>query len=539
MSLRSLKLGSRALLSFGLICLLLVGLGLLSLSKLSQVHKAATDLQTDWLPSIEQGAAIQGDTYKLRLATLHLAADGSQNLAKNLGVLGNRQSSLTQDLDKYAAMISSPAEKLRYDAVLQNAKAYLEKVAPLMQAATQTPEQVTSYVNTALVPLALALQESVDALIQINNDGAQQSGDQANAQYENGFTLTVVIIVIAILAAILIAILFTKSITAPVKRLLETTRQIADGNLKSSVEVNGSDEITELQTSTAAMLASLKSTIQHISDSSRLLASAAEQMTAITRESNVGIQQQNMQTEQAATAVNEMTVAVEEVARNAVSASRSTQQSEQSAQLGQDRVRETINSIKKLSGTVSQTGVDIEGLAGQTRDISKVLDVIRGIAEQTNLLALNAAIEAARAGEQGRGFAVVADEVRALAHRTQSSTLEIEQMIKAVQLGATKAVESMRQSNGEALQTLSIADEAGAAIAAIATAVSDISQMNHLIASASEEQAQVARSVDQNLVSIKDLAAQSATGASQTAEASNELSRLANDLGRLVSRFSI
>lgn len=540
MSLRSLKLGSRALLSFGLICLLLVGLGLLSLSKLNQVHTAATELETDWLPSIEQGASIQSDTYKLRLATLHVAADGAANIAHSLDALPALQSALNQRLEKYAPLVSSPEEKRRYETVMQNAQAYMEQISKVAQMSGNKPaDEVVSFINTVTVPLANTLQSSVDQLIEINDEGAQQSGAQATEQYNNGFNLTVVIVIVAIIAAVLIAVLFTKSITTPVKRLLETTKQIAEGDLRNSVEVNGADEITELQTSTATMLSSLKDTIQHISDSSRLLASAAEEMAAITRESNVGIQQQHLETEQAATAVNQMTMAVEEVARNAVSASRSTQDSEQSAALGQDRVRETINSIKQLSVTVSQTGIDIEGLAGQTRDISKVLEVIRGIAEQTNLLALNAAIEAARAGEQGRGFAVVADEVRALAHRTQSSTLEIEQMINTVQMGAVKAVGSMQQSNGEAQQTLTAAHEAGAAIAAIATAVSDISQMNLLIASASEQQAQVARSVDQNLVSIKDLAAQSATGASQTAEASGELSRLATDLGRLVSRFSV
>jgi methyl-accepting chemotaxis protein len=538
MLLRSLKLGSRALLSFGLICLLLVSLGLLSLSKLNQVHSAASALETDWLPSIEQGAAIQSDTYKLRLSALHVGADGTANVATRLGALPALQSALSQRLEQYAPLVSSPEEKRRYETVLQNAQAYLAQISKVAQMGANTPaDEVVSFINTVTVPLANTLQNSVDQLIEINDEGAQRSGIHATEQYNNGFNLTVVIAIVAIIAAVLIAVLFTHSITAPVKQLLETTRQIAEGDLRNKVEINGADEITELQTSTATMLS--KDTIQHISDSSRLLASAAEEMAAITRESNIGIQQQNLETEQAATAVNQMTVAVEEVARNAVSASRSTQDSEQSAELGQERVRATISSIKHLSMTVSQTGTDIEGLATQTRDISKVLEVIRGIAEQTNLLALNAAIEAARAGEQGRGFAVVADEVRALAHRTQSSTLEIEQMIKAVQLSASKAVVSMKQSNGEAQQTLTAAHDAGVAIAAIATAVSDISQMNLLIASASEQQAQVARSVDQNLVSIKDLAAQSATGANQTAEASSELSRLATDLGRLVSRFAV
>jgi methyl-accepting chemotaxis protein len=202
-------------------------------------------------------------------------------------------------------------------------------------------------------------------------------------------------------------------------------------------------------------------------------------------------------------------------------------------------VSETINSIKQLSNTVQQTTREIEGLATQTQDIAKVLDVIRSIAEQTNLLALNAAIEAARAGEQGRGFAVVADEVRALAHRTQTSTLEIEQMVQGIQAGSAKAVQSMVQSNSEAVMTLTIAQEANIAIGEIASAVSDINERNLLIATASEEQAHVSRSVDQNLVSIRDLSIQSSSAASQTSLASNELSTLAIGLNKLVARFAL
>ena len=188
---------------------------------------------------------------------------------------------------------------------------------------------------------------------------------------------------------------------------------------------------------------------------------------------------------------------------------------------------------------MTHTASEVEQLAGQVRDISKVLDVIRSIAEQTNLLALNAAIEAARAGEAGRGFAVVADEVRALAHRTQQSTREIEQMVSGIQQGTDKAVNAMQNSNSRARSTLDVAKAAGQALDEIAAAISQINERNLVIASASEEQAQVAREVDRNLVNIRDLSMQSSAGANQTSAASQELSRLAVDLNALVARFSI
>ncbi|MFK4240336.1 MULTISPECIES: methyl-accepting chemotaxis protein [Pseudomonas] len=290
--------------------------------------------------------------------------------------------------------------------------------------------------------------------------------------------------------------------------------------------------------STASMQASLRDTIRLMGDSSNQLAAAAEQMHSVAEESSRGLQQQSDEIEQAATAVNEMTVAVEEVARNAASASEVTQQSASSTRTGSERVTQAVVAIQNLTTIVESTSGEVEGLANRAQNISKVLDVIRAIAEQTNLLALNAAIEAARAGDQGRGFAVVADEVRALAHRTQESTKEIETMIADIQAGAEQAVTAMSQSRVNAQDTLGIAQEAGAALDAIARSITEINDRNFLIATASEEQAQVARSVDHNLVSIRDHSVQTSDGASQTATASNELSRLAIAMADLTRRFT-
>ncbi|WP_371916122.1 methyl-accepting chemotaxis protein [Pseudomonas sp. URIL14HWK12:I9] len=282
----------------------------------------------------------------------------------------------------------------------------------------------------------------------------------------------------------------------------------------------------------------LRSTLQLVTDSAVQLAAAAEELAQITQQARQGIARQGQETELAATAVTQMTTAVEEVARNATFAAQATQASQQSAAQGRERVVQTLSSITRLSDSVASTSDQVSQLANQTQSISQVLEVIRGIADQTNLLALNAAIEAARAGEQGRGFAVVADEVRALAHRTQSSTQDIEKMIDGIRLGSQQAVQAMALSSSEAGKTLRVAEEAGEAIHRITDAIGEISEKNLVIASASEQQAQVARSVDHNLVSIKDLAGHSASAATQTAEASAELSRLAVNLNGVVARFS-
>ncbi|WP_445261429.1 methyl-accepting chemotaxis protein [Pseudomonas sp. RA_5y_Pfl1_P24] len=276
-----------------------------------------------------------------------------------------------------------------------------------------------------------------------------------------------------------------------------------------------------------------------IANASDQLASAAEELSAVTDESSRGLTRQNDEIQQAATAVNQMTAAVDEVASNAVSTSEASRQATSEAEDGRQQVEQAVSGMSSMVSEIDDSTQSVADLAGQVREIGKVIDVIRGIADQTNLLALNAAIEAARAGEQGRGFAVVADEVRALAHRTQISTVDIEKMIGEVQVGADGAVAAMNKSLTWANNTQALAQNAGEALQRITASVAMINERNLVIASASEEQAQVAREVDRNLLNIQDLYTQTAAGANQTNAASQDLSRLATSFNALVSKFQL
>jgi methyl-accepting chemotaxis protein len=379
--------------------------------------------------------------------------------------------------------------------------------------------------------------DQIHQLIDINRREADKNGVIAGEQFRLANIGVIAFALLACLVTVLLAWLLTRSIVQPLNRAVEFARTIASGNLTATIEDEGRDEPARLLTALDDMQANLRRTVSQIAGSATQLASAAEELSAVTEESSRGVAQQNNEIEQAATAVNQMTAAVEEVARNAVSTSQASADSSRFATQGRDRVVATVGAIQTMTQDVQHTASLIEGLATQGRDIGKVLDVIRAIAEQTNLLALNAAIEAARAGEAGRGFAVVADEVRALAHRTQESTREIEQMVAGIQTGTGDAVQSMGQSHQRSQSTLSMAREADGALLQIAESVALINERNLVIASASEEQAQVAREVDRNLVNIRDLANQTAAGAQQTSAASHELSRLAVDLNGLVARF--
>ncbi|AAY37673.1 Histidine kinase, HAMP region:Bacterial chemotaxis sensory transducer [Pseudomonas syringae pv. syringae B728a] len=346
-------------------------------------------------------------------------------------------------------------------------------------------------------------------------------------------------IVIAFVVAIMLGILITRMITRPLRSAIEVAQRIASGDLTQSVSSTRGDEAGHLLNAIGTMQGNLKRTIQEISSASDQLASAAEELGAVTEESTRGLTRQNDEIQQAATAVNEMTAAVEEVARNAVSTSEESKSLATDAANGRGQVDNTVKGIGTMVSEITESTGSVTTLAGHVRDISKVLEVIRSIAEQTNLLALNAAIEAARAGEQGRGFAVVADEVRALAHRTQASTVEIEGMIGTVQSGADGAVAAMSKSLATATNTQELAQRAGSALEKITSGVGMINERNMVIASASEEQAQVAREVDRNLVNIQELSAQSAAGANQTSASSQELSRLATSFNTMVAQFKL
>jgi methyl-accepting chemotaxis protein len=346
-------------------------------------------------------------------------------------------------------------------------------------------------------------------------------------------------IVLAFIAAILLGLFISRLISRPIAYAVASARSIAGGDLTQHITSTGRDEAGQLLTALADMQGSLKNTIEQIASAADQLASAAEELTAVTDNGSRGLIRQNDEIQQAATAVTEMTSAVEEVARNAVSTSEASQATSLQASNGRDQARNAVAAINNATTEIATSTTMVKDLAEQVRDIGKVLDVIRGIAEQTNLLALNAAIEAARAGEQGRGFAVVADEVRALAARTQASTGEIEGMINSVRNSADEAVGAMGKSQSLVSETQSLAQATGQALELIADGISQINDRNLVIATASEEQAHVAREVDRNLVNIQDLSTQTAAGAHQTSASTQELSNLAASFNTLVSRFRL
>lgn len=541
MNLRNLNIAPRASLGFGLVAVLVLLLGSFSLQQMGEMRKQSQQINENWLPSILSLGEINQQVLRLRALTMRLVIISDEAMMRtSLANAEELRKSLTESESTYQKLISNAEEETVYERFRQAEKAYLEEQEKVIAAVRQSDlDSAAALFNGPINGYADTMAKALVELLELNRTGASAATHLADEIFASARLWVVVMIVLALCLTVALALLLTRSIVSPLTEAVRVAETVASGNLTQPIDVLGSDEPARLLGALKSMQQSLRSTIQNISDSSTQLASASEELSAVTEDSTRGLHQQNNEIEQAATAVNEMTSAVEEVARNAVSTSEASSESNRTAQHGREQVRQTVDSITSLADDVTHTASEVEQLAGQVRDISKVLDVIRSIAEQTNLLALNAAIEAARAGEAGRGFAVVADEVRALAHRTQQSTQEIEQMVSGIQQGTDKAVNAMQTSNSRARSTLDVAKAAGQALEEITAAISQINERNLVIASASEEQAQVAREVDRNLVNIRDLSMQSSAGANQTSAASQELSRLAVDLNTLVARFSI
>lgn len=383
------------------------------------------------------------------------------------------------------------------------------------------------------------MTKNFDQLIDLANKGAEQAGQQSVDAYEHAIGGIAIVILLVSAGTVIVAWLLTRSITAPIIEAVHVAETIARGDLTQPINPTGNDEATRLLRAQEVMRDNLVQTLRQITGSSNQLAAAAEELNAVTAEGSRDLQQQHGEIEQAATAVTQMTTAIEDVARNAASTSELSQESRNIALKGQQRMVEALNSIRSLTQGVELSSEQVGGLADQAKSIGKVLDVIRAIAEQTNLLALNAAIEAARAGDAGRGFAVVADEVRALAHRTAQSTQEIEQMIGGIQTGTANAVNTMHASSSMTQQTLELAELAQKALADIVAANDEINDRNLVITTSADEQAHVARAVDQNLLNIQQLSIQSSEGSSQTTAASQSLATLASELNTMVKHFQI
>lgn len=345
--------------------------------------------------------------------------------------------------------------------------------------------------------------------------------------------------VLALIFGIIAAMAITRQIVIPLNQTLKVAERVASGDLSHNLDSMRQDELGQLQRAMQSMTVGLRELIGGISDGVTQIASAAEQLSAVTEQTSAGVNSQKVETDQVATAMNEMAATVQEVARNAEEASEAAVAADQQAREGDKVVSEAIDQIERLATEVGHSTTAMGDLKRESDKIGSVLDVIKSVAQQTNLLALNAAIEAARAGEAGRGFAVVADEVRSLAQRTQKSTEEIEELIVGLQNGTQQVATILDNSRGLTDSSVELTRRAGSALASITRTVSTIQAMNSQIATAAEQQSAVAEEINRSVLNVRDVSEQTSSASEETATSSAELARLGIYLQTLVGRFRV
>ncbi|WP_431700286.1 methyl-accepting chemotaxis protein [Pseudomonas sp. BR20] len=473
---------------------------------------------------VEKIAQISNYTKDLRIIRLRIGTNAPADAYQPL----------QQTLDQLAAHLHSIRglfiEPMDEDLIQQQQDAVNEYGKRLHDLSTPDIDQAALFKRMG--QLGDLLLDTTQTLIQSQN--TKRDADAASAK-----TLLGLVAALALLLGTLAAWVITRQIVNPLQHTLQAVNRIAQGDLTEPVKVDRRDELGQLQSGLAQMMHNLHELIDGIRSGVIQVASAAEQLSAVTEHTNSGISNQKAETDHVATAMNEMTTTVHNVARNAEEASAAASSADQQACEGEQIVGEAIAQIQRLAAELNQSAEAVRHLQEQSDKIGGVLDVIKAVAQQTNLLALNAAIEAARAGEAGRGFAVVADEVRSLALRTQRSTEEIESLVAGVQSGTHAVASAMESSRVLSESSVECTHRAVSALENITGKVSIIQSMNQQIATAAEQQSAVTEEINRSVINVRNISDQTANTCEETAASSNELARLGHELERLVERFKV
>ncbi|MCX9131305.1 methyl-accepting chemotaxis protein [Aeromonas veronii] len=543
--LTKMTIGQKLTMAFTTLALLMLGFAWFATLQLSNIYRDASEVSDNIVPSIRASSQMHVALLDARRAELNMVIDA----------LGKDPDSLNSSTQSFEAAKSQyMAAEQRYGSMPfvserdRNMFAELKTAAAKYFSAHGGLETAIRQGDIAKVQ-SLIKNESRAALEQAGQDGLELRKEndrvanlltkQSEASYERAKLLSTTVGALTLLFVVIVAWLLIRQIRNPVMTLLEQTRQVAAGNLTSQLDMKqfSHDELGKLAQGFNEMQSNLRMLVNEVSGSVVQLGAAAEEISAVAQQSanNMGAQQHELN--QLATAMNEMQATVQEVARNTNDAASAATSASDTAAQGSETVNDSIGRIEKVATAIEETALVIRQLGDDSRNIGMVLEVIQGIAEQTNLLALNAAIEAARAGEQGRGFAVVADEVRTLAKRTQDSTSQINHIISELQQRANEAGVTMQQSQDMMSETVHTAREAGASIAEISSSVNSISHMNIQIATATEEQGAVSEELNRNVVNISNASEEVATGAKQMAQACNDLNLLATQLQEVVRKF--
>ncbi|MFM5667431.1 methyl-accepting chemotaxis protein [Aeromonas hydrophila] len=551
MNTSTMTIGKKLTAGFAVLGLMMAFIGGFSLLQFGNMNRAAIGFTDSILPAVVRTSTLGETINTLRRYELDvfLVAADPQQRAHYRDLSEQSLQEVARQVKAHDATIwaEDVEERRTFDIVKQDWDKYvaLHQRVRLMQDGGQLAEAQQLFMSEGIT-LYTNLAKSVADLIRINHGYSVNSRAQVVEAFDSAKLSIIIALLLGLGLAAVLSTVLTRQIRDPLVMLARQAQRIASGDLgKGELQewIRGSrfkrDELGQLGAAIDRMQGALADLVSEIAGSVSQLSSAVEEVSAISEQSATGMARQQSEVSQVATAMNEMQSTVNEVARNTTDAMSAAKDASRTSTQGNQVVRSAIGSIEAVSVKIEEAGAVVQQLEQDSNNISMVLDVIRGIAEQTNLLALNAAIEAARAGEQGRGFAVVADEVRSLAQRTQNSTAEISKMIEVLQERTAEAGSAMQLSRQQMQESVGLAREAGSSIDTINGAVTQITDMNTLIATATEEQNAVTEELNRSIVNIHNAAAENALGAQQTALACVELSKLANTLHHMTQRFTL
>lgn len=541
--LNTITIRTRLLLSYAIPVLAVLAITVYGWNSFNTVEKSVTSLYDDRVVPLKQLKTISDNYAVFIIDAVNKANAGLISAQDAAEGIRQAEETIKQEWTSYKSTRLTSEEERLVSATEQAFGAADQAVVDALQQLDSIRGNSNGQLDSIDGPLYRTIDPvtaRIDELMQLQLREAAKLRDSTSELHSR--TVGVFLIGSLVLLAIMLGLgfLIGRSISRPIDYLQQMINRIADNSdLSLRLKVTGTDEISDTSTSLNGMLEKMESLVQRLSGATAEVASAAEEMSAVSNQTQQSIAAQAEQTDQVATAMNQMSAASQDVARSASEAQSAANNADELSTEGRQKGQDNRERLEALASQVTQVADAIRGLAEQSQSIGRVVQVINDIAEQTNLLALNAAIEAARAGEQGRGFAVVADEVRSLARRTQDSTEEIEALVSALQSQSEKAVDAMESGQREVAlsreQVIDVAD----ILERIGAAVEHITSMGSQIASAAEEQSVAADQVNANLTHIVEMAEQTRTGAGHTAQGSGDLARLAAELQSLVGEFQI
>ncbi|WP_429164418.1 methyl-accepting chemotaxis protein [Aeromonas rivipollensis] len=529
-------------------CLALLLVGAASLRSMGNIKQQADELFQNTATPMRAMAEVASRIPRMRVGIdMMLLQDTS--LRDEKGVLTRVKETREEDIPEMRQAMQQavtaqvdPAARAEAERLLgQFEKMEREELIPMLQALEKDEMEVARTIYRDSYSQTYGeMRKGANALLDGLIGQAQHRNELSQSSYDSGRNQMIAIIVIAIAISLLVSTLILIGLRRRVSFLQlhigDAARHLA---LDSSASLTGKDELAEIASSFNQFVARIHGAIEQVASNSRQLATTANEVAAKAQLTQHNCTAQRDRTVQVATAIHEMGATVSEIAGNASLAADVAKQANDQADAGAVVVAQARHGIVGLSGEIEQVAGVIESLASQTDSIGSILDTIRSISEQTNLLALNAAIEAARAGEQGRGFAVVADEVRNLASRSAASTAEIQGMINRLQEQSARAVSAMTQGRNQSLEVVTQADAANGALGQITAHITQISDMNIQVATATEEQSSVVGEINRNVEDINQLTTETADIAHQLTASSRSLQQLSGELDKLVGNFRL